>query len=237
MGKSCSEILVQSSERSFGGKIALVFSHRGRGSALNDFTANARVAEIRERYRAVAGNANLRTKVIKSDCTNPGLTGEEPYGGRETVYRMVDGTVAEITDEISTLYGSESVQFLLKDGVLWFVYLQIRSASIPAMGFVSGFDTDTRLYFQNEKLFLCKLTYPNGAPVGIPPGQNTEVPCADLHHINGEGTLNEDQRVAEASTIADGIDALLTHGNKLLDNAKANTHTGHGDWCREGGSF
>ena len=202
MGKSCSEILIQFSERPFGGKNALVVSHRGRGSVLSNFDAKARVMEIREHYRAVAGNTKRKTKVINSDCTNPGLTGDEPYGGRETLYRFVDGKVVEITDEITTLYGSESVQFILKDGEFWFAFLEIRNESIPAMGFMAGFDTDTRLYFQKESLFLCKLTYPNDAPAGILPNQNTEVPCADLHHINGSGVRNETQRVAEKSAFA-----------------------------------
>ncbi|MEC7984680.1 MAG: hypothetical protein VX278_05925 [Myxococcota bacterium] len=237
MGKSCSDLLVQFSERSFGGRKALVVSHRGRGSALTSFDPKARVAEIREHYQAVAGNTKLKTKRIKSDCTNPGLTGEEPYGGRETLYRMVNGQVAEITDEISTLYGHESVQFLLMDGEIWFAFIQIRNESIPAMGIEFGYDTDNRLYFQKENLFLCKLTYPSDAPDGIRAGQNTEVPCSELHHIHGTGSPNEEQRVAEVSSFSDSIDVLLAHGKKLLDNAKANTHTGHGDWCKEGGSF
>ena len=105
------------------------------------------------------------------------------------------------------------------------------------MGFISGFDTDNRLYFQNETLFLCKLTYPNDAPEGIRSGQNREVPCSDLHHLNGTGSPNEEKRVAEVSNIADSIDGLLAHGKKLLENAKNNTHTGHSDWCKEGGGF
>ena len=63
---------------------------------------------------------------------------------------------------------------------------------------------------------MCKLTYPNDSPAGVRPNQNTEVLCSELHHINGEMPLNESQRVAEASSIADSIDALLAHGKKLL---------------------
>lgn len=234
MGKSCSRILVQFSERTFGGKTALVVSHRGRGSKLKVFDAKARMAEIRERYRAVAGNTKLKKKVIKSDCVNPGLTGEEPYGGRETVYRRLDGKIAEITDELTTLYGVQTVQFLLKDGEVWFAFLQIRNESIPAMGIEPGYDTDLRLYFDKQSPFLCKMTYQNDSPAGIRTGQIMDVPCARIFE---PVSPHETKRVAEPTTIADSFDALLAHSKKLLDNGKANAHKGHDNWCKEGGSL
>ena len=238
MGRSCSTLLVQFSERDFGGKTARVVQHRGRGSTFQPpFDPDARVAEIRKRYRAVAGNTSLQTNLVKSGCTNPGLTGEEPYGGRETLYRKVDGAVGEIHDEITTLYGTESVQFLLKDGAIWFAFLEVRNESIPAMGIEPGYDTDTRVYFENEVPFLCKLTYPTDAPAGSPSGEAQVVPCAELPHMGEATTRDGAQRKAETSAFADDIGALLAHGKALLAKAKVTPHPGHADWCKEGGSL
>ena len=233
-GKGCSKILIQFSERTFGGKTALVVNHRGRGSALKSFDAKARVAEIRERYRAVAGNEKLKKKVLKSDCTNPGLTGEEPFGGRETLYRMMNGQVAEIKDTLSTMYGFEAVQFLLKDGEIWFAFLQVRNESIPAMGIEFGYDTDIRLYFDKQRPFLCKLTYQKEAPEGIQTDKNLEIPCADIFQTQSP---HEEKRVAEPTTLADDVEGLLAYGKKVLEMASAKTQTGHDDWCKEGGGL
>ena len=230
--QSCSEMHIQFSQTTIEEKSALVVNRREGASG-----AKARESEIDELYQAVANNTTLSTKIIESDCTNPGLTGEEPFGGRQTLYRFVDGKVAEINDELTTLYGTQSVQFLLKDGEFWFALLEIRAESIPAMGIESGYETDTRLYFDKEKLFLCKLTYPNDGPAGSIPGQITELPCSELHHIVRSDSLNESQRAAEAFTIAESIDGLLAHGRKLLSTANASTKKGHDDWCKEGGGF
>ena len=95
------------------------------------------------------------------------------------------------------------------------------------MGIESGYETDTRLYFDKEKLFLCKLTYPNDGPAGSIPGQITELPCSELHHIVRSESLNESQRAAEAFTIAESIDGLLAHGRKLLSTANTSTNHQH----------
>ena len=113
----------------------------------------------------MAGNVTLEKSVVTSACTNRAY-GRGAVRGRETLYRKMDGAVGEIHDEITTLYGTESVQYLLKDGAIWFAFLQVRHESIPAMGIEAGHDTDTRICFTNETPFLCKLTYPTDAPAG-----------------------------------------------------------------------
>ena len=110
---------------------------------------------------------------------------------------MFDGKIAEIKDEITTLYGIQTVQFLLKDGEVWFAFLQIRNESIPAMGIEPGYDTDLRLYFDKQSPFLCKLTYQNEAPDGIRTGQNIDVPCTSIFepglHTKKKGWPNPPQ--------------------------------------------
>ena len=188
-----------------------------------------RVAEIRERYQAVAGNKTLKTEEFKSSCTD--VENFEP--SRSTLFRLVDGEVGEIVDTVETLGHFESQHFLFQHGELWFSYVEIRTESIEVYGIPESYDTDSRIYYRNEIPMLCKLTYPGSAPRGITSGGIMERPCEDLSRIFGVGESHQEGIAVGLSHISSSTADLAVRARRLLSLYRSGKTEGLRTWCGE----
>jgi len=201
--KSCSNIRIRFEERDYhsvnAAKKVMVVSKTGDWEPVlwpeNDrsFDSQARILHIRERYRAVAGNQRLKTKTIKKKCVLP-----DDFIA--VTYRFQNNEISEIVEQYVEDPELRSTSFYYEQGELIFAYLDMADPVTHEQH---------RLYFQNEKAFLCKVTHLGAAPEGFAVDVPTEVPCS-------------------TSLVLRTID----HSNDLLNLYQTKDLYSHARWCQ-----
>ena len=171
--KSCSKLQITFEHRDYhskkGPKRVLSVSATGEWSDLiwananKHFDTAQRVQVIRKHYQAVAGNQRLKTSDYQRQCASA------PTNSLALTHRYKNGKVVEVTERFVEEPSSGNSSYVFKSEKLIFAFIEnVDPAS----------HTQDRIYFLDQKAFLCKKSHIGRAPAGFEAGVAKEVPCA-----------------------------------------------------------
>ena len=203
LGKSCSRMTIRFEHRDYdskqGAKKLLAVSAIGEWSEHiwptpnKAFDAEQEVLSIRKHYRAVAGNRRLKTAVHKRNCSSA------KNDKVEVTQRFVGTGVGEVVESHVQGPTHGSASYIYKKDKLVFAYLEHVD---PTQ------NTQDRIYFKDEKAFLCKKTHLGRAPEGFEVNVAKVVPC-----------------------VADQVEEVLSQRHKRLPVKDGQPFTKYPRWC------